>query len=137
MVTYLACTDGMEASEAIGEILETELAEADRVRVITISDEPDEELQRAVDGLAETVSTAGASVESGVLGTSGGGGPVYEALSEANRIDADMIFVGLRRRSRTKRYLSGTFSYDLLDRTSRPVTLVPLADVTSEIDPSS
>lgn len=135
MATYLACTDGMDASESIGDLLETELASTDHVRVITIADTPDEQLQRALEALADSVEDTGASVDSELLRASGGGGPVYQALSEATRIDADMIVVGLRRRSRTKRYLAGTFSYDLLDRTSRPVTLVPLSGVTSEIDP--
>lgn len=130
MVTYLVGTDGQDASEAIGEFLDGEVSEDDHLEILNVlSSRADADARReGEEGLEmlEERFQGKTSIETTQL--SRGKSPTDEIVDHANEIDADHIVVALRRHSRTERIIFGSVSHSLLQRVTRPITLVPLAE---------
>lgn len=127
MVTYLVGTDGPEASEAIIQYLEEQVGESDHLEVANVqtSDVVDETQagQEALD-LFETRFRDTLSVNTKMFNR--GRSPTDELVQYAEEVDADELVTALRRHSRTERIIFGSVSHSLLQRTTRPITLVPL-----------
>ncbi|PSP96980.1 hypothetical protein BRC89_12705 [Halobacteriales archaeon QS_4_70_19] len=54
--------------------------------------------------------------------------PSERIVAGADEVDADRIVVALRRHTRTERVIFGSVSHALLQRVTRPITLVPLEE---------
>lgn len=135
MVTYLVGTDGVSVSEEIGNYLDEEIDENDHLEVINVlsGDDPDESLEgrealeRFEERFVERVSVTTHQFCRGQ-------GPTDELVNHADEINADRIVIALRRHSRTERIIFGSVSYALLQRTTHPVTLVPLPEYQSPVE---
>lgn len=133
MVTYLIGTDGAAASEAIGDYLDQEIDENDHLEVINVlssGTDADENIEgrEALDQFEERF---GGRVAITTHQLSRGQGPTDELVNHADEIDADRIVIALRRHSRTERIIFGSVSHTLLQRTTRPITLIPLPEYQS------
>lgn len=127
MVTYLVGTDGKPASTAIADHLETEVDPDDTVKVVYATNTADQEAQDAV-SLVEDRLASVATVTAEVLTMGKGSGPVNALLDHVDEIGADVLVIGLRRHSRTERIIMGSISHALIERSTIPVTLVPLPE---------
>jgi nucleotide-binding universal stress UspA family protein len=133
MTTYLVGTDGPAASDAIADYLEEEIDADDHVEAVHVltTDEVDDRhegeaaLERLVERLGET-----ASVETQQLAR--GRAPAEELVEHAAEVGADHVVTALRRHSRTERVIFGSVSHSLLQRVTRPLTLVPLPEYAPE-----
>ena len=130
MVTCLVGTDGTDASETICDHLETELEAIDVLEVVhVLSSRADrEERQEGETALALFEERFGDRVEVNTRQMSRGRSPADEIAAYAEEIDADEILVALRRHSRTERVIFGSVSHKLLQKVTRPITLVPLPE---------
>ena len=130
MATYLVGTDGEEASETIGDHLETELGGVDVLEVVNVlSSRADRDERREGEAaLAMFEDRFGDRVEVNTRQLSRGRSPADELAAYAEEIDADEIVVALRRHSRTERVIFGSVSHKLLQKVTRPITLVPLPE---------
>lgn len=130
MTTYLAGTDGESASEAVGDYLTEEVDEGDHVEVVHVltTDEVQDrwEGEAALGQLAERFEGIEVTVTTHQLAR--GREPAEELVEHAREIDADHIVTALRRHSRTERIVFGSVSHSLLQRVTRPITLVPLPE---------
>jgi nucleotide-binding universal stress UspA family protein len=131
MTTYLVGTDGTEASDAIADYLEGEIDGDDHlevVHVLTTDDVADRhEGETALAVLADRLGDS-ASVETQQLAR--GRAPAEELAEHAAEVGADHVVTALRRHSRTERVIFGSVSHSLLQRVTRPLTLVPLPEYT-------
>ena len=127
MTTYLAATDGTEASRAISDHLDDVLDEGDAVVGIHASGEPDEDAMRGLELLEERldglVDVTTRQIEPGT-----GGGPVETIVDEINEAEADVLVAGLRRHTRTERIIFGSVSHELVETVTVPLLLVPLPE---------
>lgn len=134
MTTYLVGTDGVEASEAIGDYLDGTVDHDDQlvvVNVLTAGADADE--RRAGEaGLNRLEERLGDDTELSTHQLSRGRSPTEELLDQAQEVDADELLVALRRHSRTERIIFGSVSHALLQEVVRPITLVPLPEYTPE-----
>lgn len=134
MTTYLVGTDGVEASEAIGDYLDDTVDHDDRlvvVNVLTAGADADE--RRAGEaGLNRLEERLGGDTELSTHQLSRGRSPTDELLDQAEEVDADELLIALRRHSRTERIIFGSVSHALLQEVVRPITLVPLPEYTPE-----
>jgi nucleotide-binding universal stress UspA family protein len=128
MVTYLVGTDGEEASETICDHLETELEAVDVLEVVNVlSSRADRDERQAGEAALETFEERfGDRVEVNTRQLSRGRSPADEIAAYAEEIAADEIVVALRRHTRTERVIFGSVSHKLLQKVTRPITLVPL-----------
>ncbi|ADQ68362.1 universal stress protein [Halogeometricum borinquense] len=130
MVTYIIGTDGDAASEAIGDYLDQEVDSDDRLEIVNVLSsgaDADESIKgrEALEQLEERFEDR-TSVTTHQF--SRGQSPTDELIGYADEIDADRIVIALRRHSRTERIIFGSVSHALLQRTTRPTTLVPLPE---------
>lgn len=132
MVTYLVGTDGVSASEEIGDYLSQEIDENDHLEVIHVlsGDDPDESLEGR-EALERFEERFGERAPVTTHQFCRGKGPTDELVDHADETNADKIVIALRRHSRTERIIFGSVSHALLQRTTRPVTLVPLPEYQS------
>lgn len=129
MVTYLIGTDGMDASETIADHLASEIDAGDTLEVVTVttSDDPNDiDEKRAAIEFFEDRFGDRASVTTKQFHR--GRSPTDELVDRADHVDADKIVIALRRHTRTERIIYGSVSHSLLQKTTRPVILVPLAE---------
>jgi nucleotide-binding universal stress UspA family protein len=133
MTTYLIGTDGTAASDAIADHLAGELDAGDHLEVVHVltTDEVDDrhEGEAALERLAERLGGQ-VSVETQQLAR--GREPAAELVEHAEAVGADHVVTALRRHSRTERVIFGSVSHALLQRVTRPLTLVPLPEYTPE-----
>ncbi len=129
MVTYLVGTDGEPASEAICDHLDPEVGPDDRLEVINVQETNDVEAHQAGEAaLALFEERFGDRTEVTVRQVNRGNPPAEELTAAAEEADADHIVAALRRHSRTERVIFGSVSHSLLQRVTRPITLVPLEE---------
>jgi nucleotide-binding universal stress UspA family protein len=130
MSTYLVGTDGQEASETICDHLDTEVEREDVVEVLhVLSGGADhDERSEGEAALALFEDRLGDRATVNTKQVSRGRSPADEIAAAAEAVDADEILVALRRHSRTERVIFGSVSHALLQRVTRPITLVPLAE---------
>ncbi|MFC7228089.1 universal stress protein [Salinirubellus salinus] len=128
MVTYLVGTDGEEASETICDHLETELEAVDVLEVVNVlsSRANRDERQAGEEALALFEDRFDDRVTVNTRQLSRGRSPADEIAAYAEEIAADEIVVALRRHTRTERVIFGSVSHKLLQKVTRPITLVPL-----------
>jgi len=129
MTTCLVGTDGLPASEAICDFLESEVDRLDHVEVINAPAQGD--VDAATEGkeaLELFEERFGDRVAVETHQRVRGKDPSDELLERAGEIGADRILVGLRRHSRTERIIFGSVSRTLLEKVTVPVTLVPLPE---------
>lgn len=129
MVTYLIGTDGSQASEAISLYLEPQVDEDDHLEVVNVVTEDDvDEIKAGRDAL-ETFEDRFERVTSVTIRQiRRGRSPTEELINCAEEADADQLVTALRRHSRTERIIFGSVSHNLLQRTTIPITLVPLTE---------
>jgi nucleotide-binding universal stress UspA family protein len=140
MVTYLVGTDGVSASQEIGDFLDQEVEDGDHLEVINVlsksvisGDDPEESIEgREALELFEERFGERVSVTTHQFGR--GKKPTDEIIDHATEIDADRIVTALRRHSRTERIIFGSVSHSLLQRTTRPVILVPLPEYQAPVE---
>lgn len=129
MVTYLVGTDGHPASEAISDYLESQVDENDHLEVVNVltGDDSDEirEGEKALELFEDRFGKTGAVTTKQLAR---GRSPADELIHHADEVDADELVTALRRHSRTERIIFGSVSHKLLQRTTRPITLVPLKE---------
>ena len=142
MVTYLIGTDGLPASEAISDYLGQRVDKDDYLEVINViaggrlGDGSDERRagEEALDLFEERF---GEETSVTTRQFNRGRSPTDELIQYADEIDADQIVTALRRHSRTERIIVGSVAHSLIQRTTRPLTLVPLKEYqppTEEVD---
>lgn len=135
MATYLIGTDGVAASNAIADHLEGEVGGDDHLEIVHVltSDDVDDrhEGETALETLEERLAgTASISTQQLARGRA----PAVELVEHAEAVGADRIVTALRRHSRTERIIFGSVSHSLLQRVSRPLTLVPLPKYTPDTE---
>ena len=129
MVTYLIGTDGSQASEAISLYLEPQVDEDDHLEVINVVTEDDVDIIKAGRNALETFEDRFEHVTSVTTRQiRRGRSPTEELINCAEETDADQLVTALRRHSRTERIIFGSVSHNLLQRTTIPITLVPLTE---------
>jgi nucleotide-binding universal stress UspA family protein len=130
MVTYLVGTDGEEASQTIYDHLESEVEDGDVVEVIHVLSKGADHDERSAGerALALFERRPDAEVTVNTRQLSRGRSPADEIAAHAETVDADEILVALRRHTRTERVIFGSVSHALLQRVTRPITLVPLPE---------
>ena len=129
MVTYLVGTDGIQASEAITLYMEPQVDEGDHLEVVNVVTEDDVDeikagksaLQIFEDRLGDVTSVTTRQIQRGRS-------PTEELVNCAEEVEADQLVTALRRHSRTERIIFGSVSHNLLQRTTIPITLVPLTE---------
>jgi nucleotide-binding universal stress UspA family protein len=127
MATYLIGTDAESASNAICDELEDEIGPEDRLVVVNVQMTDDvDRLHRGEDALALFEARFGDRAEVEVHQLNRGKAPSREITEYAEEVDADRIVIALRRHSRTERVIFGSVAHSLLQRVTRPITLVPL-----------
>jgi len=127
MTTYLVGTDGPDASTAIRAELRETVEPGDSVHAVYVATEADpDEVQTGHDALALFRGSfpEAVTVEPRLLNR--GSDAAEELLVEAEEVDADRIVIAARPHSRAERFVFGSVSHELLERTTKPVTLVPL-----------
>ena len=131
MVTYLAGTDGAEASEIIATFLNDIAESGDRVEVVNVLTNSDVDAAEAGED-ALTAFEEGFEVDAELRcrQLNRGRSPAEEMVEVADNVEADRLVTGLRQHSRTERIISGSVSQSLIKRVDRPVTLVPLPSYT-------
>ena len=131
MVTYLAGTDGPEASEIVATFLNDVAEPGDRVEVVNVLTNSDVDAATAGEE-ALTAFEEGFEVDAELRcrQLNRGRSPAEEMVEVADNVDADRLVTGLRQHSRTERIISGSVSQSLIKRIDRPVTLVPLPSYT-------
>ena len=131
MVTYLAGTDGAEASEIIATFLNDIAEPGDRVEVVNVLTNSDVDAAEAGEE-ALTAFENGFEVDAELRcrQLNRGRSPAEEMVEVADNVEADRLVTGLRQHSRTERIISGSVSQSLIKRVDRPVTLVPLPSYT-------
>ena len=82
--------------------------------------------QRFVADIVRRLRAEGVRARS--AGLAGMGGVAFQIATEANRIDADVIVVGARRRRDLPALLLGSVTRELVRRTTRPVLLAETAE---------
>jgi len=129
MVTYLAGTDAVETSEVICEYLDRRVGDADHIEVVSVYTGDDvDEIKAREDALETFEERFGDRVSVTVHQFNRDRSPSDELVELAEEIDADEIVVGLRRHSRTERVIFGSVSHSMIERATRPITLVPLPE---------
>ncbi len=129
MVTYLVGTDGVEASTAVREELQDTVEAGDSVHAVYVATETDaEEVQTGNDALELFRGAFPEKVRVDARLLNREREPAGELLVEAEEVDADRIVIAARPHSRTERFVFGSVSHNLLERTTCPVTLVPLGE---------
>ena len=131
MVTYLAGTDGAEASEIIATFLNDIAESGDRIEVVNVLTNSDVDAAEAGEE-ALTAFENGFEVDTELRcrQLNRGRSPAEEMVEVADNVEADRLVTGLRQHSRTERIISGSVSQSLIKRIDRPVTLVPLPSYT-------
>ncbi|WP_394739838.1 universal stress protein [Natronococcus roseus] len=122
----LVGTDSVHTTAAICDYLEPRLAETDEVRVVATAEPGDGTAER--DGrealnVAPVRLAAAGSVETEFRD----GGTVQELLEAAAAVEADEIVIGAS--SADSEAAVGSTTRTLLERTSRPVVVVPVASL--------
>lgn len=130
MVTYLIGTDGMDASETIADYLEGEVTDGDVLEVVNVlsSGAGHEERRGGEKALELFEEQFGERTTVNTHQFSRGESAVDEITRYAGKVDADEIVVALRRHTRTERVIFGSVSHKLLQKVTRPITLVPLPE---------
>ena len=135
MVTYLAGTDGAEASETIATFLNDIAEPGDRVEVVNVLTSSDVDTAEAgEEALTAFENSFEVDAELRCRQLNRGRSPAEEMVAVADNVDADRLVTGFRQHSRTERIISGSVSQSLIKRVDRPVTLVPLPSYTV-VDP--
>lgn len=131
-VTYLVRTDGRPASEAISQHLERQVDGDDHLEVVNVMTEDDlDEREKGEDALEVFEERLGGRASVTTRQVRRGRSPTEELLTFADDVDADQLVTALRRHSWTERIIFGSVSHKLLQRTTRPITLVPLKEYQS------
>lgn len=129
MVTYLVGTDGIQASEAISLYLEPQVDQDDHLEVVNVLTEDDvDESEAGRDALEIFEDRLGHVTSVTTHQIRRGRSPTEELINCAEEFDADQLVTALRRHSRTERIIFGSVSHNLLQRTTIPITLVPLRE---------
>lgn len=133
MVTYLIGTDGLPASEAIGDYLEQQIDKDDHLEVINVLTggpfgDDVEERKTGEEALAVFEDRFGQETSVTTRQFHRERSPTDELIRHADEIGADHIVIALRRHSRTERIIVGSVAHALIQRTTRPTTMIPLKE---------
>ena len=129
MVTYHIGTDGRPASEAISQHLECQVDRDDHLEVVHVMTEDDrDEREQGEDALEVFEERFGERASVTTRQVRRGRSPTEELVTLSDDVDAVQLVTALRRHSRTERIIFGSVSHKLLQRTTRPITLVPLQE---------
>lgn len=88
-------------------------------------------LAESSDDLPEAVTTAAERIESTVVDCGiieVDGDPAEAILSISAALESDQIFLGGKRHSRVGKFLFGSVAQDVILKSDRPVTVVPVAE---------
>ncbi|WP_276257276.1 universal stress protein [Haloglomus litoreum] len=127
MATYLIGTDAESASNAICDEIDDEIGPDDRLVVVNVQMTDDvDRLHRGEAALAVFEERFGDRATVEVHQLNRGTPPSQEISDYAEKVDADRVVIALRRHSRTERVIFGSVAHSLLQRVTRPITLIPL-----------